>query len=174
VSTVIVREIPARHRHPHPRRRVVTRLAQAPQPNYVRPQPSSYSQALSEYDDAATASSYTYDFSNGADFTSPSGNIACDLSDYAVECSIQTYEFNQPGPDCGAGIGADLDSSGYAYLTSCSGYFSVHDGAPTLQYGQSLTYGDYACVSESSAISCLNLTSYSGFSLSRAAFEPLS
>lgn len=109
-------------------------------------------------------------------FASPTGNIGCTINNdanKAVSCVIVAYDFGQPGPDCRYGAQIELDASGYAAFHGCSKVEVNPTDYRVLPYGKAVTDGDMSCVSNTDAITCADLTTNTGFSLSRSAFTAL-
>ncbi len=103
-------------------------------------------------------------------FVSPSGNIACELSEDAVSCTINSYEFT--GDDmqsCGAGpltITANATEAG----VNCATAAVNATGATTLSYGDYAVDGNTACRSSEYGIACWNTVSGVGFGISRGGY----
>lgn len=152
---------------PSTTRRTVTRVVQVPAP-------SSSGALTNLLDNASVADPSGYYDGGELFFDSPSQNIGCYLgSSGTASCAIHDYDFPQNGPDCNAGIAADLDESGYPSLLDCSAYFPVANRGQVLQYGTALENGDVACVSEPAGVTCVNTASQSGFTISKQAFTPV-
>lgn len=109
-------------------------------------------------------------------FMSPSQNIGCyvfiDLGN-SVECTIAMYNFSQPGADCPGGAVVSIQAGGTPSIPTCATTSLLRDSSKTLQYGQSVTNGNLACVSASVGVSCLDLTTGAGFTLSRDQYIPV-
>jgi hypothetical protein len=107
-------------------------------------------------------------------FTSPTHNIGCyifiDFSN-RVECTIAKYNFSQPGADCPGGAVVSIEAERTPSIPTCTTepVFAVK----TLQYGQSVTNGQLACVSAPEGVSCLDLTTGAGFTLNRDQYIPI-
>lgn len=121
-------------------------------------------------------------------FGSPSGNIGCgilgaehgDLWGCAINekdwdfprDAPEDYCYNAPVP-CGWGIEAEGSGLPHPRLRGDPGFPGafVSYGSPapirTLEYGQSVTFGDVTCFSETAAITCVNDVSGHGFVIAR-------
>lgn len=115
-------------------------------------------------------------------WVSPSGNIACiysgpdavDGGDLPETIACQIAEHSYPRPDgaaeCqGAGTGANaitLDvGSKPAWM--CVGEFWGGPGVAVLAYGSKVTNGNTECLSETTGMTCRDLSTGHGFKLSR-------
>ncbi len=106
-------------------------------------------------------------------FLMPSGNILCVVSTAAATCEIIERTWTAPAqPSC------DLDSDNALYVTTdevgflCAGDTSFGIPAETLDYGSSVTVGEFSCLSERTGVTCRNGSDL-GFSLARARYELL-
>lgn len=106
-------------------------------------------------------------------FTSPTGNIGCLIDRGSVRCDIQERDWEPPKapPDCQLdyGQGISLDAGGEPALV-CAGDTALGAGEP-LPYGQSIAAGLLRCESEESGMSCRDVETGRGFSLSREGYE---
>lgn len=121
-------------------------------------------------------------------FGSPSGNIGCSIlgaENHSLwGCAIDEKEWTFPrdSPDdycydaqvpCGGGIeadGAELPHPRYRGDPGFPGAFvsyGVTGVVRTLEYGQSVTFGDVTCFSETAAVTCINNVSGHGFVIAR-------
>jgi hypothetical protein len=106
-------------------------------------------------------------------FTSPTGNIGCIIDTDYVRCDISERDWSPPArpADCefdyGQGIAmAPGEKPGFV----CAGDTTLGGGRP-LAYGQSVTAGSYQCTSAPSGVTCRDVTSGSGFTLSRGGYD---
>ena len=109
-------------------------------------------------------------------FSSPSGNIGCLIDRESVRCDIAERDWQPPAKpaDCKLdyGQGLTLAAGGGAEFV-CAGDTALNattSGAP-LPYGESISAGLLRCESAESGISCREIESGRGFSLSREAYE---
>lgn len=107
-------------------------------------------------------------------FSSPTGNIGCDVSaDFAVcEIGERNFELTPKPADCRFDWGAAvdfIDPSAPPTFGACESDTQL--GAPDeLSYGTTAVLGDYACLSQEVGMTCWNQTTGHGFSLSRDAY----
>lgn len=106
-------------------------------------------------------------------FTSPSGNVACQLGATAVRCDILDRNWTPPPrpADCqfGYGQGITMPAGGDAEFV-CAGDTALGTGQP-LPYGESISAGALGCDSAESGITCRDTESGRGFALSREGYE---
>jgi hypothetical protein len=105
-------------------------------------------------------------------FRLPSGNIACDMTDTAVTCTIASIAFDPPAVEgCTGTVGHTvvLDSAG-VHVPCVDGPPPgvAGDDVPTLFYGAVSEAGGYSCTSATNGVTCTD-TSGTGFRLQRAA-----
>jgi hypothetical protein len=107
-------------------------------------------------------------------FTSPSGNIGCQIDREAVRCDIAERDWEPPPPpaDCQLdyGQGIMLTAGGEAALV-CAGDTALAPGAQELPYGQSIAAGLLRCESSESGMSCRDVETGRGFRISRQGYE---
>jgi hypothetical protein len=103
-------------------------------------------------------------------FTSPTGNIGCYIGTENVRCDIGERDW-QPPPkpaDCdldyGQGIAMHIGGSPRIV---CAGDTARARGTDPLPYGQSIQAGSLRCDSAESGMSCNDLATGHGFTLSR-------
>lgn len=107
-------------------------------------------------------------------FLSPSGNIQCMASDSNLDCQISSGLNPPPPGGCpgGAGDWAGVllppAGRGEPYCVSDS-WLEMFNDAPVLAYGETWTYGPYACESAESGVTCRN-RSDNWFHLRRASW----
>jgi hypothetical protein len=106
-------------------------------------------------------------------FLSPSGNIGCQLGLEGVRCDIDQRDWSPPPrpADCrldyGQGIGMTI---GEPAQFVCAGDTARAGGEP-LPYGQALLAGPIRCESAQSGITCRDVESGYGFSISRETYR---
>jgi hypothetical protein len=102
-------------------------------------------------------------------FLSPSKNIGCDLSTFAVRCDIGRRDWTAPAKpaDCewdwGYGVYVQV---GKPAVFTCASDSLLGATTDILPYGHALRAGDFLCDSESAAMRCTNERSGHGFMLS--------
>ncbi len=102
-----------------------------------------------------------------AQFTAPSGNIACVLGADSVTCQI--YETRWAGTSfdtCGGRSYGVLVATADTAENSCA-QGDVGDVRNALPYGSYATHGDFACSSTEDGISCWNTMTGTSFALAR-------
>lgn len=106
-------------------------------------------------------------------FASPSGNIGCYIDLRTVRCDIAERDWEPPSPparcDLDYGQGISLDAGGPAAFV-CAGDTALGAGDP-LPYGQSIAAGLLRCESEESGMSCRDIETGRGFTLSKEGYE---
>ncbi|AEG43849.1 hypothetical protein [Isoptericola variabilis] len=109
-----------------------------------------------------------------AEFASPSRNITCQITTAGASCGIAELD-QQPAPvegcDGTTGYVVAIDGEGRVSLPcvpSSDQPQKAGDGTSVLEYGQSVTEGDYTCSSAETGMSCTYDPSGRGFSLARA------
>lgn len=106
-------------------------------------------------------------------FTSPSDNIGCMMDASQVRCDIRERDWAPPPPppDCpyNYGQGLILDAGG-APTFVCAGDTALAGGGP-LAYGQSHSDGVLRCDSAMSGITCRDVETGRGFSISREGYQ---
>ena len=135
--------------------------------------------AISDYDEGAWSDADDwYPLFNSVAFTTPSGNIACEIDNVEITdlnqviCRIKKYSFPPPPPrDCRTITYLNdhvlLSRGGDFAHGLCTGGVLLHYKSNVLPYGYTLTNGAIACRSESAFLACVDLTSRHGFVLSR-------
>lgn len=110
-------------------------------------------------------------------FRSPSGRIVCALDAEGVGCDVQNTWRVGPTPascDSEYGKGVWLQAGGVAEL-SCSGdpVAGTTDGSgpEVLPYAASVRAGSVTCTSERTGMTCRDLRTSHGFTVSRAAYR---
>ncbi len=109
-------------------------------------------------------------------FRTPSGNIACILSDEGARCDIAERNWNAPRPagcprelDFGQGLTvADGDGPG---TVVCAGDTTLDPSAPVLGYGESTSVGDFTCASEEDGVTCRDDGDNRGFFISKQSYR---
>lgn len=110
-------------------------------------------------------------------FRLPSGNIACDMADEGVTCTIASITFTPPEPPepCGGVHGHTvlLDAGGVDVpCLDPPAPTVVGNDVPTLSYGASSTVGAYTCRSATNGVTCTGAGGV-GFRLQRSALTLL-
>ncbi|WP_130414206.1 DUF6636 domain-containing protein [Xylanimonas ulmi] len=109
-----------------------------------------------------------------ATFASPTGNITCEISADAATCSIaQLAQQPAPSDTCDGTVGNRVSVTAQgAILTPCVPTAQQPQPAPAdmskLDYGQSVTQGQFTCTSERTGMQCRDDKTGKGFSLARA------
>lgn len=106
-------------------------------------------------------------------FVSPSGNIGCYVDADYVRCDIADRGWAPPPrpADCEFDYGQGIAfGAGEAPAFVCAGDTTLWAGEP-LGFGQSVTVGTMSCTSLESGITCRDMGSGTGFTISRQAYE---
>ena len=110
-------------------------------------------------------------------FRLPSGNIACDLAEQGVTCTVASATFTPPPVEgCTGTVGHTvvLDANGVAVPCVDGPPPGVAgDDVPTLSYGATSTVGRYSCTSATDGVTCRDTTTGAGFRLARASLATL-
>jgi hypothetical protein len=113
-------------------------------------------------------------------FHSPSGNVGCKISPTGVRCDIDQRDWSPPPrpADCrldfGQGIAIGVGEEAHFV---CAGdtvrVLPPYGGAgEPLAYGEAITAGPMRCESAESGMTCRDVGSGRGFSISREAYQP--
>ena len=106
-------------------------------------------------------------------FSSPSGNIGCLIDRPSVRCDIGERSWEPPAPPRGCkldyGQGIELPAGAEAGFV-CAGDTALRAG-PALAYGDSIAAGLLRCESSEAGMSCRDIESGRGFSLSHEGYE---
>lgn len=109
-----------------------------------------------------------------AAFATPTGNTECFIDKASVRCDIAEREWESPKapPDCELdyGQGLALSAGGAAELV-CAGDTVLGSGGQELAYGQSIAAGLLRCESSESGVTCRDVETGRGFTLSRESYE---
>ena len=126
---------------------------------------------------AGTASAATYSVDELTSFTSPSGNIGCQIDVDMVRCDIREADWTPPPApaDCPLDYGQGVWinpylAAGVAQLV-CAGDTAIVDGAEVLGYGDAIVAGAMRCESGEAEIRCRDTDSGHGFALSRQSYR---
>jgi hypothetical protein len=106
-------------------------------------------------------------------FLSPSGNVGCKIAPAGVGCNILERDWSPPPrpADCRWDYERIVVGPGEPTHFVCAGD-SVHNSAdPPLAYGEAITAGSMRCESAQSGITCRDVESGHGFSISREAYQ---
>jgi len=110
---------------------------------------------------------------DGAQFRTPSGNIACRMDAGEVRCDVTDRTWTVPARPAGcAGVwatGAVVRGSAVGTLTCVDD--GLRSGAPVLGYGEAVRLGTTVCVSRPSGVRCENGATLHGFAVSRTSFD---
>jgi hypothetical protein len=115
-------------------------------------------------------------------FASPSGNIACvitgsgdsELVTRGVRCDIDERDWSPPPrpADCELDYGQGVVLGvGEAAQLLCTGDTTIGRDTEPLAYGDAITAGPIRCESAQSGITCRDVESGHGFSISREAYQ---
>jgi hypothetical protein len=115
-------------------------------------------------------------------FASPSGNIACvitssgdsELVTRGVRCDIDERDWSPPPrpADCELDYGHGVVLGvGEAAQFLCAGDTTIGRDSEPLAYGDAITAGPIRCESAQSGITCRDVESGHGFSISREAYQ---
>jgi hypothetical protein len=117
---------------------------------------------------------------DGPRFTTPTGNIACQMTDTSptgdgeARCDVaeRTWPVPPKPADCtGAyGGGASVSGAGKGMLT-CAGDTVADPGLRVLAYGQAVAYGGIVCDSQETGVRCVNRATGHGFRVARASYD---
>lgn len=101
------------------------------------------------------------------EFSSPTGNISCQLGDTDVECTLADYDFDAPD-ECQNGVTFRVseDESG---TIDCSS--SVSGQGQQLQYGEVTGNEDFACAATEFFFECWSQRTGEGFEVAREYYE---
>ena len=106
-------------------------------------------------------------------FSSPSGNIGCFIDRESVRCDIAERNWEPPKAPASCeldyGQGIQLSAGGEAGFV-CAGDTAL-EGGEELPYGSSISAALLRCESTETAITCRDVETGRGFSLSREAYE---
>ncbi len=108
-------------------------------------------------------------------FTSPSGNIGCYIDRESVRCDIGKRDWDPPARPASCnenvdyGQGIQLPAGGAPEFV-CAGDTALGGGDP-LPYGQSIAAGLLRCESAEAGMSCRDIETGRGFSLSIQSYE---
>lgn len=108
-------------------------------------------------------------------FMTPSHNIGCYIfidGTPGADCTIADYNFPEPGHNCPQGAEVVMQDGGDAPSIDCASQPPLPDASKILQYGQSVQNGNMACTVGEDSLSCADVTSGIGFTLSRQQYLP--
>jgi hypothetical protein len=107
-------------------------------------------------------------------FTSPSGNISCVIDTGGARCDIAERDWSLPPrpADCRLDYGHGISIGvGKPARVVCAGDTTIGSGGEPLAYGDAIAAGPMRCVSAQSGITCSDVESGNGFSISREAYR---
>ncbi|MEM7325528.1 MAG: DUF6636 domain-containing protein [Actinomycetota bacterium] len=121
-----------------------------------------------------TEDGQTIEVDGAGGFTSPSGNIACNISSSGASCWIgeKTWQIEQPthDPFCAeSDWGNAIDVSADGILWPCYTDFGWPIDAEPLAYGDTMQAGEFSCTSAEDGVTCTNGVGQ-GFRLARSTF----
>jgi hypothetical protein len=105
-----------------------------------------------------------------ATFSSPSLNIGCLVTESSVRCDIRQKSYKEPNPpascqlDYGQAVAVGREDSEAGYV--CAGD-TVLGAKKVLDYHTSTEVGDFGCTSRETGMTCYNLLTRHGFTISR-------
>jgi hypothetical protein len=108
-------------------------------------------------------------------FRTPSDNIGCQMTVTSATCDLLERSWEPPPrpADCeldyGQGVFVDGDRSGM----TCAGDTQFVPDAPVLQYGSGWVLGSVRCTSAQDGVTCVNMATRRGFTVSRDRYELL-
>ena len=104
-------------------------------------------------------------------FTSPSGNIACNMSTAGgVSCWIGEKQWTideSSEPDCEFDFGNAVDVTDAGVSFPCYSDFGWDRDGPVLAYGDRMVVGEFSCTSAENGVTCANQDEV-GFRVARA------
>ena len=108
-------------------------------------------------------------------FTSPSGNIGCIIDRKSVRCDVQKRQWDPPSRPASCNENVDYGqgitlAAGGAPEFVCAGDTTLGSG-PALAYGESIGAGLLRCDSEESGMSCRDVETGRGFTISIEAYK---
>ena len=119
---------------------------------------------------SASATASPSEASDLAGFSSPSGNIHCEISSAQARCDIAAHTWQAPPKpaDCEGDWGQGLQVSAAGAGFVCASDSAA--GGPPLAYGASIERGDLRCDSDKDGVTCVHRPSGHTFSLARATY----
>lgn len=109
-------------------------------------------------------------------FRTPTGNIGCAISDEGARCDIGQRDWTAPRPagcpaesDYGQGLAVD-DEDGPGTVV-CAGDSVLDPSAQPLDYGNSISAGDFTCTSEQVGVTCRDDGDNRGFFISTQSYR---
>ena len=106
-------------------------------------------------------------------FLSPSGNVGCKIAPAGVGCNILERDWSPPPrpADCRWDYERIAISPGEPAHFVCAGDSARDSADPPLAYGEAITAGPIRCESAQSGVTCRDVESGRGFSISREAYQ---
>ncbi|KQX65641.1 hypothetical protein [Angustibacter sp. Root456] len=138
------------------------------------PQPSSSASAAAGTSSTAAAPSPSATAQASDDrvgFSSPSGNIRCEISSQGARCDIADHSWTAPAKpaSCTGAWGDALQVTAQQASFACTSAAPVDGKA--LGYGSSVSRGDFRCDSDKDGVTCVHRPSRHAFSVARAAYH---
>lgn len=97
------------------------------------------------------------------DFSSPTGNINCQLTEEAVTCTVLEYDFDAPA-ECGDGVTFRVEDEAEAQI-DCS--LGVGSQGEALEYGEVTGNESFACQAHELYFECWSQRTGNGFEIAR-------
>lgn len=107
---------------------------------------------------------------SASNIVAPSGNIICRLGEEGVSCTILQYTFSDPTLSACAGSPVTLTTTDNFADVNCTNPQVGTTGATSLSYGDYATFGNGACLSDFSGMSCWDVRTGSSFAVAREGF----
>lgn len=106
-------------------------------------------------------------------FVSPSGNIGCMIAPSGVGCNVVERDWSPPPrpADCRWDYTRIFIGPGKPAHFVCAGDSAYDSAAPALAYGEAITAGPIRCESTPAGITCRDVGSSNGFSISRQRYQ---
>jgi hypothetical protein len=127
--------------------------------------------SASESAPAATSSTTTTKAADLTGFSSPSGNIRCEISSAGARCDVASRSWRPPAKpaschsDWGQGLQVSADGAGFVCASDAA------TGGPALAYGASIVRGDVRCDSDKDGVTCVHGPSGHAFTVARASYD---
>lgn len=108
-------------------------------------------------------------------FRTPTGNIACDLADGEVTCSMKVAPWKDLPPEGSCGTAghrtvAVIDGGPAKLRGQCAFETDDRHGGPVLAYGTGVQIGQTQCVSQPDGLTCVDLGTDRGMFLSKSRY----
>jgi hypothetical protein len=143
--------------------------ASSPSTTGVRSTTTSTTVRSSTRSTSATPATLEPQTQTATEFLSPSRNISCEIDDHLGPSAITSASCLTISPPKSVTLGTD------GTLTECSGtqcLSNAGEETPTLEYGQSVSLGPFACSSSTAGVKC-TLGNGDGFQIATSGVSPL-